>query len=90
MTKKQLVQRALISTAIALPLAACGGGGGGGGGGSTVITPPTVVTTAQEDKFGVQFGIDFRAASLTSEPNSVSDGDIVPVSLTTSPIDIVC
>jgi len=88
MTKNQLVQRALISTALALPLAACGGGGGGGGG-SSVITPPVTVTTAQEDKFGVQFGIDFRAA-MNSEPASVSDGDIVPVSLTTSPIDIIC
>ena len=90
MTKKQLIQRALIGSALALPLAACGGGGGGGGGGGdTVIVPPVVVTTAQEDKFGVQFGIDFRAAT-TSEPASVNDSDIVPVSLTTSPIDITC
>ena len=90
MTKKQLIQRALIGTALALPLAACGGGGGGGSGGSdTVIAPPTVIKTAQEDKFGVQFGIDFRA-SMNSEPASVNDGDIVPVSLTNEPIDIVC
>ncbi|MEO5641526.1 MAG: hypothetical protein ABIQ98_07155 [Sphingomicrobium sp.] len=87
MTKKQLVQRALIGTALALPLAACGGGGGGGS--DSVITPPTVIKTAQEDKFGVQFGIDFRAA-MNSEPASVNDGDIVPISLTTEPIDIVC
>lgn len=89
MTKKQLVQRALIGTALALPLAACGGGGGRSGGGDTVITPPVVVTTAQEDKFGIAFGTDFRA-SMNSEPASVSDSDIVAVSLTTSPIDIVC
>ena len=88
MTKKQLVHRALIGTALALPLAACGGGGGsGGGGGDTVITPPVVVTTAQEDKFGIPFGMDFRAA-MNSDPASVSDGDIVPVSLSTEPIDI--
>jgi len=91
MNRKQLVQRALLGTALALPLAACGGGGdgggGGGGGSGTVITPPTVVTTAQEDKFGIQFGIDFRAL-MNSEPASVNDGDIVPVSLTTEPIDI--
>ena len=87
MTKKQLVQRALIGTALALPLAACGGGGGNSGGGDTVITPPVVVTTAQEDKFGIPFGMDFRAA-MNSDPASVSDGDIVPVSLSTEPIDI--
>ncbi len=85
MTKKQLVQRALIGTALALPLAACGGGGGGGS--DSVITPPVVVTTAQEDKFGIPFGIDFRAA-MNSEPASVSDGDIVPVTATNDPIDI--
>lgn len=87
MTKKQLIQRALLGTALALPLAACGGGGGGGS--DSVIAPPVVVKTAQEDKFGVQFGIDFRA-SMNSEPASVNDGDIVPVSLTNEPIDIVC
>ena len=86
MTKKQLVHRALIGTALALPLAACGGGGGSSGG-DTVIAPPVVVTTAQEDKFGIPFGMDFRAA-MDSEPASVSDGDIVPVSLSTEPIDI--
>ncbi len=86
MTKKQLIQRALLGTALALPLAACGGGGGGS---DSVIAPPIVVKTAQEDKFGVQFGIDFRA-SMNSEPASVNDGDIVPVSLTNEPIDIVC
>ena len=86
MTKKQLVQRALIGTALALPLAACGGGGGGS---DSVITPPVVIKTLQEDKFGVQFGTDFRAA-MNSDPVSVNDGDIVPVSLTTDPIDITC
>ncbi|MEO7786636.1 MAG: hypothetical protein ABIR77_02255 [Sphingomicrobium sp.] len=86
MTKKQFVQRALIGTALALPLAACGGGGGGGGQ-DTVIAPPTVVTTKQEDKFGVAFGTAFRA-SMDSEPASVADSDIVPVSFTTEPIDI--
>ncbi|WP_394998580.1 hypothetical protein [Sphingomonas sp.] len=84
MTKKQLVQRALIGTALALPLAACGGGGGGS---DSVITPPVVVTTAQEDKFGIPFGINFRAA-MNSPPASVSDGDIVPISSTNNPIDI--
>ena len=93
MTKKQLIRRALVGTALALPLAACGGGGGRNDGGTsgqdTVITPPAVITTKQEDKFGVAFGNDFRAA-FNSEPASVADTDIVPVSFTTDPIDITC
>lgn len=86
MTNRQLLTRALCGTALALPLAACGGGGGGH---DSTPAPPTVVTTAQEDKFGVQFGTDFRAA-MNSEPAAVNDGDVVPVSLTTEPIDIAC
>lgn len=83
MTKKLLIQRALMTTALALSLAACGGGGGS----DAVVTPPKTTVTAQEDKFGVAFGNDFRAP-MNSEPATVADGDIVPVSLTTEPIDI--
>lgn len=85
MTKQQFNQRALMTTALALSLAACGGGGGGGS--DTVVTPPVVVATAQEDKFGVAFGAAFRAP-LNGEPVPVNEGDIVPVSLTTDPINI--
>ena len=90
MTKNHHMRRALIGSALVLTLAACGGGGGGGSPDAppVVVTPPTVITTAQEDRFGVAFGTDFRA-SLNSEPANVSDGDIVPVNLTTEPIDIV-
>jgi hypothetical protein len=88
MTSKQNVQRALVGTALAASLAACGSGGGGGGSDNPSNPPPTVVQTAQEDKFGVAFGTDFRAAMNTSEPASVSDSDLVAVSLTTEPIDI--
>lgn len=84
MTRKELTQRALMTTALALSLAACGGGGGGS---DSTVTPPVVVTTAQEDKFGLAFGMDFRA-SMNGEPAQVNDGDIVPVALTTEPIDI--
>ncbi len=84
MTRKQIAQRALVGTALALALSACGGGGGGG---DTQVEPPKVVTTAQEDRFGTAFGTDFRAAA-NSEPANVSDTDIVPVSLTTEPIAI--
>ena len=88
MIKQQHMRRALIALAIALPLAACGGGGGGGGQDSPPAPPVSVITTAQEDRFGVAFGADFRAG-LNGEPANVSDGDIVPVNLTTEPIDIV-
>lgn len=84
MIKKQLVHRALIGTILTLPLAACGGGGGRT---DTVVEPPKVVVTAQEDKFGIPFGTDFRAM-MNSDPASVSDTDIVAVSFTTEPIDI--
>lgn len=84
MTKQQFNQRIVMTTALALSLAACGGGGGGS---DSVVEPPKVITTAQEDKFGIAFGTDFRAP-LNGEPAPVNDGDIVPVSLTTEPIDI--
>lgn len=83
MKSKQTVRNALIGFSLALPLAGCGGGGGS----DKPPTPPKVVTTAQEDKFGLAFGMDFRA-SPNSEPATVNEGDIVPVSFTTEPIDI--
>ena len=88
MTNKHFMHRALIAVTLALGLAACGGGGGGGGQDSPPTPPTSVVVTAQEDRFGVAFGTDFRAP-LNGEPVNVSDGDIVPVNLTTEPIDIV-
>ncbi len=75
-----------LAVGLAVLLSACGGGGGSG---KREITPPKVVTTSQEDKFGTAFGTDFRA-SANSEPAVVSDTDIVPVDLTTAPIDITC
>ena len=85
MKNKQIIQRALISTALATSLASCGGGGGGS---NSENPPPTVVETSQEDRFGVAFGTAFRAASETSEPKPVNEGDLVAVSLTTEPIAI--
>jgi hypothetical protein len=81
-----MIRRAYVPVVFALLLAACGGGGGGGSD-QPGNQPPTVVTTAQEDKFGSGFGAAFRAPP-NSEPFNVSDGDLVPVSLTTEPIDI--
>jgi hypothetical protein len=86
MTNMPIVRRVFVPVALSLALAACGGGGGGGS--DTPGGPPTVITTAQEDKFGVGFGNIFRDP-LNSEPRPVNDNDLVPVSLTTEPIDIV-
>ena len=83
MNKTNILRNAFIGLALALPLAACSGGGGGGGGSNN---PPDVVTS-QEDQFGLAFGRAFRAAA-NAEPRQVSDGDLVPVSFTTEPIDI--
>lgn len=85
MNRKKLSQRVLIATALALPLAACGGGGGQT---DTVVEPPKVVVTSQEDQFGTAFGTDFRTAANTDPAPLVNDGDIVPVSLTTEPVNI--
>lgn len=81
----RLLTRALLAGGLVLSVSACGGGGSGSAGSGT--TPPVVVATPQEDKFGSMFGIDFRA-DANSEPANVSDTDIVPVSLTTEPINI--
>ena len=86
MTKKQFSQRALIAVGLVLSLAACGGGGGGRT--DTVVDPPKVVVTSQEDQFGTVFGADFRTAANTDPAPPVNDGDIVPVSLTTEPVNI--
>lgn len=77
--------QAALAIGLAALLSACGGGGGSG---STPVTPPTVVTTSQEDKFGSKFGQLFRA-DPNSDPQAVSDSDIVPVSFTDDPITIV-
>lgn len=85
MNMKNAMRNVLISSSLAAALAACGGPGGGK---DTPPAPPTVVATSQADKFGVKFGQNFRA-SADGEPASVDDGDLVPVSWTTEPIDIV-
>lgn len=85
MKSKPILRNAIVSLSLALALAACGGGGGGT---DRPPEPPTVVATAQEDKFGVAFGSAFRAPA-DGEPKPVNDGDIVPVSLTEEPIEIV-
>jgi predicted small lipoprotein YifL len=82
---KTTIRNLLLGASLAATLAACGGPGGGK---DTPPAPPTVVATSQEDKFGVKFGQNFRAPK-DGEPSPVNDGDLVPVSWTTEPIDIV-
>ena len=63
-------------------LAACGGGAD-----NTAPPPSPPTTVVQEDRFGAVFGTAFRAdANGTAvEPK---DGDIIPLSLTTEPVDV--
>ena len=68
-------------------LSACGGGGGGDGSDSGAAPPPSTTVSAQEDTFGLAFGMAFRA-DANSEPIEPKDGDIIPLSLTTEPVDI--
>lgn len=63
-------------------LAACGGGAD-----NTTPPPPPPTTVAQEDSVGVAFGTAFRA-DPNSTPIEPKDGDIIPPSLTTEPVDI--
>lgn len=63
-------------------LAACGGGAD-----DTTPPPPPPTTVAQEDSVGVVFGTAFRA-DPNSPPIEPKDGDIIPLSLTTEPVDI--
>lgn len=82
-SKMQRSVRAILAGGLALMVSACGSGSSD----STTTTPPTVVLTSQEDKFGTAFGKDYRVTA-NAEPATTADGDIVPVSLTTEPIDV--
>ena len=66
-------------------LVACGGSGDGGDSGAA--PPPPTTVAAQEDTFGVAFGMAFRA-DANGTPIEPKDGDIIPLSLTTEPVDI--
>lgn len=64
-------------------LAACGGGAD-----NTAPPPPSPPTTVvQEDTFGVAFGTAFRT-DPNGTPIEPKDGDIIPLSLTTEPVDV--
>jgi hypothetical protein len=75
---------ALPAVAAAITLGACDGYDDGGG-----YTPPPPPPPAMrlEDQFGAAFGVAFRAAP-SSDPADPRNGDTIPLSLTTDPVEI--
>lgn len=65
-------------------LSACGKKGGGD---ALANDPFTSASTKPEDRFGKEFGKAYRAEP-NSEPANVQEGDMVPVSRTTEPVQI--
>lgn len=84
-TPKLCLHRVALLAVLCSGLAACGGSGKKRQ--PPPDAPPVVVTARQEDKFGVAFGMAFRA-DPNSEPRAVADGDIIPISFTDEPIPI--
>lgn len=84
-TNLQATPRRLIVAAAALGLvallSACGGSGGGGG------NPPPDVPPSGVGRFGVGFAAAFAAAA-NSDPREVTAADVIPISLTTDPIEV--
>lgn len=78
------VRRALLVALMASGLAACGNGSGSD---TPAPPPPPVVATPQENQFGANFATAYRAAN-TSAPITPADGDIIPLSLTTNPVNV--
>ncbi len=81
----RILHRAILVTALGSGLAACGSNNSSS---PAPPAPPPVVVAPQENQFGAAFGVAFRA-SPTSTPVSPVDGDIVPLSLTTNPVNLV-
>lgn len=81
---KRIIARAALVAAAASGLAGCGSSGGN----AVAPPPPAVVVPApQEDQFGAVFGTAFRA-SFTATPITPADGNIIPLSLTTNPVNV--
>ncbi len=85
--RKQINLRNLVVVVLGTAIAACGGRAGddGNGGGNN---PPPVVISNPLSVFGLGFATAFNA-SANSEPVSVGDEDIIPISLTDEPIEII-
>ena len=77
----------LLLKASAVILLAAGLGACGSGNYTPTPTPTQTVMAQQEDQFGIVFANAFRA-SPNGEPVSVSDGDLVAISLTAEPATI--
>ena len=76
---RQGIARGLILSVLVLSASACSSGNDGGGSTGNTTTPvPPVVVVRQEDQFGTQFGVAFRAA-LNGEPFTLNHRDLVPV-----------
>ena len=83
-TTQLCLHRAALLVVLCSGLAACGGSGSDG---DPPPGAPPVVTAKQEDKFGLAFGVAFRA-DANSEPFPVADGDLIPISFTDEPTPI--
>ncbi len=81
----RIATRAALVAVLASGLAACGGSSNN----ATAPPPPAVVVPPppQEDQFGAVFGTAFRA-SATATPITPADGNIIPLSLTTNPVNV--
>lgn len=73
----------IIAASLSVLLAACGGKANN----DDNPPPPVVMQPRQEDQFGANFGVLFRA-DPNSEAANASEGDVVGVSLTTEPATI--
>lgn len=81
---KLFIQRAALVAVLGSGVAACGGSGSDA---TAPPPPPPPVVVHQEDQFGTAFGVDFRASPM-SNPVTPAPGDIVPLSLTTNPVNV--
>ncbi len=81
---RKLAVVVLLGTAVA----ACSGGGGGDDGNEEEIPPPPPVVSNPLNVFGAAFATAFNA-SADSEPVSVGEDDIIPISLTDEPVEII-
>ena len=82
---KRIIERAVLVAAMGSGLAACGNSGGNAS--APAPPPPPIVVQRQEDQFGANFATDFRAGS-TANPATPANGDIIPLSLTTNPVNL--
>lgn len=88
---KRSLLRFVMTTAVIVPLAACGSNKKRD---EVIVPPPTStpappppVGTASLESLGATFAGLFRAGNDT-EPRDPAEGDLPPISFTTEPVDI--